>query len=384
MQSDLCSLALESARIGLWDFDPSSGQYFGDRRCRKLFGVGEGESIDLDEALEIIHAADRERVGSSILAALNPSSDGRYESEYRVVWPNGELHWLYARGQAHFEGKGEQRRLWRFTGILMDLTDRKQTEEQLLEAKRGAEDANRAKSEFLATMSHEIRTPMTVIMGTVEQMLLDEQDPNHRHLLEMAEHSANRMLRIINDLLDIARIEARSLELDEGPFEIRAWLQETIRMVAEPARIKQVEIAWQVAPQVPALVFADAARLGQILLNLVGNAVKFTPAGRVEITVAPRGEELLFSVHDTGIGIPREKLQMIFESFRQVNGGQTQRGGGAGLGLAISRGLVELMGGAIWVESEPGQGSTFFFSLPLRPVEETAAGKAGPNDSSTF
>ncbi|MBE0597023.1 MAG: response regulator [Desulfuromonadales bacterium] len=332
--------------------------------------------------MELVHPEDRDRLRSTVLQALDPTSDGRYEADYRVLWPDGSLHWIYARGQAHFIGESDRRQLLRFAGILMDITERKRLEERLQEAKSGAEDANRAKSEFLATMSHEIRTPMTVIMGSIEQMQLDETDPAHRHLLAIADDSAHRMLRIINELLDIARIEARSLELAEEPFELRRWLEDTLRLVTAPAQGKGLQLSWQVEPDVPAGILADSARLGQVLLNLVTNAIKFTETGRIDVRLQSRDSDLLFSVRDTGLGIPPENQQMIFESFRQGASPQARGRQGAGLGLAISRGLVELMGGDLWVDSEPGQGSTFSFTIPMHPAEPGTAAKPREHASS--
>jgi PAS domain S-box-containing protein len=255
-------------------------------------------------------------------------------------------------------------------GIARDITERKRAEEEVRAAKVAAEEANRAKGEFLANMSHEIRTPMTIFMSAVEHLLHIDDDPFRRELLTMAEQSSQRLHLLIDDLLDFSRIEARRMNIEEHEFDLRACLAETVTMLAGQAREKALRLASAVAADVPATVVGDAHRLGQVLLNLVGNAIKFTPAGEVGISVRTCGDFLEFAVRDTGIGIPEGKIHLLFQSFSQVDGSLTRQFGGTGLGLAISKGLVELMGGQIWVASRLGEGSVFTFTLPLKKAAE--------------
>ena len=234
------------------------------------------------------------------------------------------------------------------------------------EAKAAAEQASQAKSDFLSTMSHEIRTPMTVFMGAVEQLLLIDKNSQHRQLLELASQASRRLHILVNEILDFSKIEAKRVDLDENWFNLGNCLREAMGMLAGKAGERGLHLELEVADDVPENIVGDQYRLGQILLNLIGNAIKFTDRGEVRVAVVNRGDHLVFTVSDTGIGIPGDKLGKIFDTFSQVDSSSTRRHGGTGLGLAISKGLVELMGGEISVRSQLGQGSQFVFTLPLK------------------
>ena len=262
------------------------------------------------------------------------------------------------------------------------VAERTRVNAELVVAKEKAEVAARLKSEFLANMSHEIRTPMNGVMGMIGLVLDRCQVPEQREQLLTAQSAAQSLVSLLNDILDLSKMEAGRMSVEVIAFDLQALLRETVRMFEHGAREKNLALALEISPWSPSWVRGDPVRLRQVLVNLLGNAIKFTPRGSVRVTVSvPRSGVLRFEVGDTGIGVASDKLESIFDAFTQADGSHTRRFGGTGLGLTITRRLVDLMAGRLWAESEMGVGSHFYVELPLQACAEPAAAPdAGPEN----
>jgi two-component system sensor histidine kinase/response regulator len=330
--------------------------------------------------MKTLHPDDREPTRQFWLDSVAGLHD--YDVEYRVRRLDGEYRWFKTRGAPIRDSDG---RIFKWFGSCTDISDGKLAAEELRIAKNAAESANRAKDEFLANVSHEIRTPMNAIMGLTALVLGTDLNEGQRQSLATVKSAANNLLGIINDLLDFSKIEAGKLELSLGEFWLRATLGDTMRALAVRAHQKGLELVSNVQSDVPDGLIGDNGRLRQVLLNLIGNAIKFTEKGEVVVEVsvisdvAPTNDEvdLLFTVRDTGIGIPKEKQAAIFRAFEQEDSSTTRKYGGTGLGLTISAQLAALMGGKIEVDSQPGQGSTFSFTARFRRSSKRGAAGAG-------
>ncbi len=366
-------LAVEGSRDGVWDWDLDTNEIFFSPRWKAMLGWEDEELPNrFEEWAERLHPDDRARV-MGVLHSYLQNQTGDFEVEMRLLHRDGSYRWILSRGVA-FRRKGKP---YRMAGSHTDITERKKNEEALLRATIDAEAASKAKSQFLANMSHEIRTPMTGILGMTDLALATDLTPEQREYLSMVKASGDALLVVINDILDFSKIEAGKIDIEHGPFLLHDLLGDTVKSLALRAHSKGLELACRIADTVPDWVVGDDARLRQVLVNLIGNAIKFTESGEVVLSVerTSEGQEadpentLHFCVRDTGIGISASKLGAIFEPFVQAEGGMDRRFGGTGLGLSISARLVELMEGRIWVESEIGKGSTFHFVLPLPPAD---------------
>ncbi len=359
-------LVMEANEDGMWDWDIGRGEVYFSPRWKRMIGFEPPELADAIEVWrELMHPDDRERVEHKI----NEHFSGRtpdYEVEFRLRRKDGQWQWILSRGKV--VERDDDGRPLRMVGTHRDIAEQKRGELELLRAKEAAEAANRAKSDFVANMSHEIRTPMNGIIGMTELVLDTPLDAEQKEYVRTVKASADALLTIINDILDFSKIEAGRLDIEDIDFPLAATLGETVKSLALRAHQKGLELVYAIAPDVPLVVRGDPGRLGQVLMNLLGNAIKFTRAGEVEVGCkleAAQGDSLVLRCHvrDTGIGIPPEKHRDIFEAFSQADNSTTRRFGGTGLGLAICSRLVQLMDGRIWVESEAGHGSTFFFTL---------------------
>ena len=318
--------------------------------------------------VESVHPDDLEQA----LLLFAPEVEGKpAEAEFRIRTPDGQEKWIRDRAFPVFDQTGQ---LTRVIGIAEEITERKRYEAELIHARDGAEDANRAKSEFLANMSHEIRTPLNGVIGMTDLALDTELTIEQRDCLDTVKLSANSLLSVINDILDFSKMEAGKIDLEEINFNLRDCVEEALKTLALRADEKGLELICDIAPEVPNMVAGDSARLQQIILNLVGNAIKFTHQGEVVLRVEHEKQGgdtkvLRFTVADTGVGIPFEKQKSIFAPFTQADSSTTRNYGGTGLGLTISTRLVSMMGGKIWLESEVGRGSKFRFAVHLRAAE---------------
>jgi two-component system, sensor histidine kinase and response regulator len=293
--------------------------------------------------------------------------------ESQVYRKDGRVIWISENARAIFD---EQQQLSWLEGTVEDITEQKQYQQSLIEASELASAANQAKSAFLANMSHEIRTPMNGVIGMTELLLSTQMERNQRDCVETIRSSADALLTVINDVLDFSKIEAGKMDIDVIDMDLRATVEDIASMMAFQAAAKNLELIINISPEVPERVRADPQRIRQCLVNLAGNAIKFTHSGEIVITlrvIAQHDEQVVvvFEVRDTGIGIADNTLNELFQPFVQADSSTTRHFGGTGLGLSIVRRLVELMGGEVGVTSQINTGSTFWFSLPLTPVEAT-------------
>lgn len=376
------STVVENANDIVFEVDATTYNFsYVSSTCKTLLGYEKDEVVG-SSFKEFLH---EEYVLTATQLLLESLQQGTIHDdvEYKVLHKDGTWRWHLTKGGPLRDTQG---RIIGFVGISRDVTERKEIEEELLRAKNAADAATRAKSEFLANMSHEIRTPLNGVMGMLQLMQMTGLDQEQEEYADTAIESCKRLVRLLTDILDISRIEARMLSISYAPMDVAEVLSQTSGLFSPIAREGGVELRVLVDPGIPGRVFGDAARLQQVLSNLVGNALKFTHAGSVSVGAAGLSPlrdgqcRILFSVADTGIGIPDEKLGSLFQPFTQVSEGFTRNYQGAGLGLSICKRLVDLMGGNISVVSESGVGTTVYFSLHFR-IDELGTDAVPVRDS---
>jgi two-component system sensor histidine kinase/response regulator len=356
------------AKVGSWTLDLKTSRFASSGMLNEMNGLGPDDPpLTPDGLRDLLPPEGYEKVRSGIERCIADGTPYDVETEHRRI--DGTSYFAHIRGQANLDASGKTISV---TGTVQDITEARQAAEILEQARDAAEAAEHAKSDFLAMMSHEIRTPMNTVLGMTRLALQTDLAPRQRNYLDKIHTAANTLISIINDVLDFSKIEAGKLDLEETEFALESVLESTASVTAMKAEEKGLEIVYEVAPDVPERLVGDSLRLGQVLINLVNNAVKFTERGEVVVSIdrVPQSRTnavtLQFAVRDTGIGLDPGQIAGLFRAFSQADRDTSRKYGGTGLGLAICKQLVERMGGAIWATSEPGKGSTFFFTIEVR------------------
>ena len=354
-----------AAPIGIFRADREGRWVYVNQRWSEMTGRAAETALGYGW-LQAVHPEDREATERLWKTAVEIEME--LQDETRFLTPDGNTNWVYWGSRALHGPDGS---LIGYVGVIEDISKRRAAEQRLLEAKQAAESANQAKSQFLANMSHEIRTPMNGILGMTELALETPLSGQQREYLEMVKGCAESLLEIIEEILDFSKIETGKTELDNIPFSILDCVENALQPVTMRAQQKGLELEWSVRGDLPEWVQGDPVRLRQVLINLLGNAVKFTDAGEVTLGIeclkcSEEEAEIRFEVRDTGVGIPAEHQSKIFDSFQQSDTSVTRQFGGTGLGLSISARIVRMMGGEIQVESKMGEGSRFFFTVKLK------------------
>lgn len=357
------------ASIGSWEWDIVNRKAIrSDELCR-IYGASRDElSEDIDS--KFVHPADKAYVNKVLQKALEDHSP--FNFFFRIIRTDGEERILNSKGKVFTNEKNEAIRI---VGTTQDVTDAKKTEQELIKAKQIAEQSLVLKETFLANMSHEIRTPMNAIIGFTDILIKRNLHAQEKEYVEIIKSSGENLLRIINDILDISKIEADMIVFEEHPLSVREMFKSIHNMMLQKANEKGLELIYKAEDNIPDVLLGDPTRITQILINLTGNSIKFTKKGTVEITAKVIAEEkersiLQFIVNDTGIGIAEDKLNTIFERFKQAEAHTTRNYGGTGLGLSIAKQLVELQGGQMSITSKPDVGTQIIFTLPLKKTKE--------------
>ncbi|MGD8326691.1 MAG: PAS domain-containing protein [Sphingomonadales bacterium] len=387
-EKERLEFALEGAADGLWDWNLQTGEVYVSPRWLEQLGYKPGEiDVDFDFWVNSIHPDFRQSVvgraidrRDGVLEEYRKGMAAPFSYEYRLKCKDGVYRWFLSRGQTvAFDSAGQPLRV---VGTHTDISQRKRMEQDLIAARDVAEEANRAKSAFIANMSHEIRTPLSGVMGMLELIKDTPLNEEQGRLLEIAKSSAEALLLVVNDILDLSRLESGHIEQRPREFDLKSLVDDVVSVLQVKSQAKGLHLSHQAGPRTVTPLYGDADRIRQVLFNLVGNAIKFTKEGSVTISTALEANDwgkvvATVSVTDTGVGVPRDAYHYIFERFRQADDSLDREHEGSGLGLAISKEIVELLGGTIGFSSEPGVGSRFWFTVPLDQAarEESVGGE---------
>jgi PAS domain S-box-containing protein len=363
------ALAIKGSQDGMWDWDIVNNKVYYSPHWEKMFGYELGTAPKSLEAVQSrVHPDDLEGMSEEVTKYLEGKID-TYNYEFRMFHCDGTLIWTMHRALAMFDEDGNSTRM---IGTTTDITSIKNSENFLLQAKEDAEKANKLKSEFLANMSHEIRTPMNAILGFTEILSLEIENEKNKEYIDIISQAGKNLISLIDDILDLSKIEVDKIEIIPEEVNIKNLLEELYNLFNVTQKNEAIDFSLSISDELNEYVFIDELRLKQILYNLIGNSFKFTKSGSISLaaSLSTDRQTLLFTISDTGIGIPVNQQELIFESFRQQDAQSTRSYGGTGLGLAISKRLVQLMAGDITLESEPGQGSVFIVSVPYISTNE--------------
>lgn len=374
--NQLLDISQEVSKTGGWELNLATGEVFWTRQTYAIYGLPEDYAATLDTSLDFFDKNDSALIQSTLERATKEKNT--FIIEMRTTTPANEKKWVRVIG-VPFVKDGE---VVRVRGAIMDITEKKEDELALIRAKDRAEDAARSKSEFLSVMSHEIRTPLNGIIGITSLLELDHT-PEQQEYISNLSFSANHLLQLINDILDLHKIESWNMELKKTVTDLPELFRDIFKQFKPLAEAKNIRLHDNIHPEVPVRVLGDPVRLSQILNNLVSNAVKYTEEGEVNVSIhpvsiTPQKAVLHFSIKDTGIGIPEELHDIVFESFRQAEQGTFRKHPGTGLGLTITKKLIELHGSSIFINSKAGEGTEFYFDLIFDlPVQQSAPARSG-------
>lgn len=363
-------MATHAAELGVWDWNIVTNRLTVDKQAHAIYGTSEeGFNGTIDEFMKIVHPEDAGSLMSLAESVL--SGETHYQTQYRIIRSDSGIRHIKAFGSILYDRNHQPEHI---VGVIMDITQDKEVEETLRIANLELERAMRVKDEFLANMSHELRTPLNSILGiseSLEEQVAGEINEKQRKYLRIINESGRHLLELINDLLDLSKVEAGRLELNLSQFTVEAFCQSSLRMVKELAKKKKLNVSFRMDENVQTLR-GDERRLKQVLVNLLGNAVKFTPDGQrlgLDVTGNTEKKQVTFTVWDTGIGISKQDISRLFKPFVQLDSKLSRHAGGTGLGLMLVSQLVRLHGGNVEVQSQPGKGSRFIVNLPWEPTE---------------